>query len=202
MSNALFNNVILTDADGVLMYWEHAFAMWMYDNGYGKPISNAYNLDEKYGMAKGEIEFLAKMFNESASLSHLPPMRDAIKYVRKLHEEHGYVFHCITAIPDIEASRAARWKNLRLLFGETSFEKLTLCTTSENKEALLARYAGSECYWIEDVSANAEYGLKYGLKPLLVRHPYNEEYENASIPKVNNWKEIYEYVVGDRIHPA
>lgn len=202
MTNVLFDNVILTDADGCFLYWEHAFASWMYDNGYGKPQSGVYELDRKYNIDKDKVEFLAKMFNESAGLSRIPPMYDAIKYIRKLHEEHGYVFHCISAIQNIQASRDARWENIHRLFGMTAFEKLMLCGDSKNKDELLSQYAGSECFWIEDIPANAEYGLKYGLKPLLMRQHYNEDYKNYSIPKVSNWKEIYEYVVGERTYPA
>lgn len=202
MNDVLFDNVILVDYDGVCAYWEHAFASWMYENGYGKPRSGAYELDRKYDMSAEKVEFLARMFNESAGLSRLPPMRDAIKYIRKLHEEHGYVFHCISAIPDIAASRSARWENIHRLFGLTAFEKLVLCGNSEAKDELLRQYVDSGCFWIEDVPANAEYGLKYGLKPLLVRQHYNEGYSNHRIPKITYWKEIYEFVTGERIHPA
>jgi len=202
MSDVLFDNVIIVDYDGVCAYWEHAFATWMYDNGYGKPRSGYYELDRKYDMPTEKVNFLAKMFNESAGLSRLPPMRDAMKYIRKLHEEHGFVFHCISAIPDIPASRAARWENIHRLFGMTAFEKLVLCGDSQAKDGLLHHYSGSECFWVEDVPENAEYGLKYGLKPLLVKQHYNEQYVNPAIPKVSNWKEIYEYVVGERIFPT
>jgi hypothetical protein len=202
MSDVLFDNVIIVDYDGVCGYWEHSFATWMYDNGYGKPKPGSYNLDEKYDMPTEKINFMAKMFNESAALSHIAPMRDAIKYIKKLHEEHGYVLHCISAIPDMAASRFARWENIHKLFGYTAFEKLVLCDKSANKDELLRHYSGSGCFWVEDVPENAEYGLKHGLKPLLVSQHYNTEYINPFIPRVTYWKEIYEFVVGDKLHPV
>lgn len=202
MSDVLFDNVILVDYDGVCAYWEHSFATWMHDNGFGKPRPGTYELDEKYDIPSEKVDFLARMFNESAALSNLPPMRDAIKYIRKLHEDHGYVFHCISAIPDLQASRVARWDNIHKLFGPTAFEKLVLCGNSEAKDELLRHYSGSECFWVEDVPANAEYGLKHGLKPLLVNQHYNVKYQNPKIPKVQTWKEIYEFIVGEKSHPA
>lgn len=202
MCNVLFDNVIIVDYDGVCAYWEHSFAVWMFLNGYGEPKVGEYELHKKYNITMKEANLLAQMFNESAGLSNLPPMRDAIKYIRKLHEEHGYVFHCISAIMNLDASRKARWENIHKLFGETAFERLILCENSESKDALLSQYKGSGCFWIEDVAANAEYGLNHGLKPLLMKQHYNESYENTLIPKVNNWKEIYEYVVGDRLYPT
>jgi hypothetical protein len=130
----MFDNVILTDADGVLVYWEHTFINWMYFNGYGKPDSSKYELHEKYGITENESRLLSKMFNESTMLSKLPPMRDAIKYVKKLHEEHGFVFHCISAVPDLDSTRKARWENLENLFGKTAFERVVLCEYSHKKD--------------------------------------------------------------------
>lgn len=202
MSDVLFDNVILVDYDGVCAYWEHAFANWMYLNGYGKPNPGEYELDQKYDITPELGNLLSKMFNESAALATLPPMKDAIKYIRKLHEEHGYVFHCITAIPDIPASREARWKNIRSLFGDTAFERLTLCGESKAKDGLLRSHAGSGCFWIEDVPQNAEYGLNHGLKPLLFDQHYNTSYSHPLIPRVHNWKEIYMYITGETLHPV
>jgi hypothetical protein len=192
----MFDNVILTDADGVLVYWEHTFINWMYFNGYGKPDSSKYELHEKYGITENESRLLSKMFNESTMLSKLPPMRDAIKYVKKLHEEHGFVFHCISAVPDLDSTRKARWENLENLFGKTAFERIVLCEYSHKKDEFLKQYEGSECYWIEDLPKNAELGLKYGLNCLLVDQEYNENYVGP-VKKVKNWKEIYNIITGE-----
>lgn len=195
MTDRLYDNVILTDADGCILYWEHGFCMWMRENDYGTPkCPDQYDLGLRYDLPIEQITFLAKMFNESANLSRLPPMHDAIKYVKKLHEEHGYVFHCITAIPNIEASLVARWENIRNLFGNTAFEKLILCGSSKAKDTILQQYKDSGCYWIEDLPENSEYGLKYGLKPLLYSQPYNGDYHHPSIPRVGSWKEIYDII--------
>jgi 5'(3')-deoxyribonucleotidase len=202
VSDILFDNVILVDYDGVCAYWEHAFVTWMFLNGYGKPKPDEYDLHLKYNITQEMGDLLSKMFNESAALAALPPMKDAIKYIRKLHEEHGYVFHCITAIPDIPASREARWKNIKSLFGDTAFERLILCGESKAKDNILQDYANSGCFWIEDVPKNAEYGLKHGLKPLLFSHHYNADYIHSLIPRVYSWKEIYWYVTGETLHPV
>lgn len=202
MSDDLFDNVVLVDFDGVCGLWVHSFAWWMHENGYKKVNHGEYSLAETYNISDEKAEFLSKMFNESAAIESIPPMRDSIKYIRKLHEEHGYVFHCISAIPDMVISKNARWKNIYNLYGKTAFTRLTLCGDSKAKDGLLAEYANSGCYWIEDVPKNAEYGLKWGLKPILINHPYNADYYNTSIPKVTYWKEIYDYITGVRMHPV
>ena len=88
------SNVILTDCDGVLVDWEAKFTEWMVRQGYGVINDKAYNVGERfgknrYGLSKEVSRELIKYFNESAAIETLRPFRDAIKYVRKLHEEHG-----------------------------------------------------------------------------------------------------------------
>ena len=92
--------IILTDCDGVLMDWERTFSEWMIDNGYtiNQEYATSYNMAKKYSITEDEKTKIIKHFNESSRIGWLPPLRDAIKYVKKLHEEHGYVFHTITSL--------------------------------------------------------------------------------------------------------
>ena len=92
--------VILTDCDGVLLDWGYSFDQWMARHGYEakEGFESNYAMAKKYGLEKSEAKRLIRIFNESAAVRKIPPLRDAIKYVRKLHEEHGYVFHCITSM--------------------------------------------------------------------------------------------------------
>lgn len=191
-----YENVIVVDVDGVLLYWEHGFHMWMVSNGYKNPSNKFYNIEDRYKIEEKEADTLIKSFNESAAMSRLPPMKDAMKYVKKLHEEHGFVLHCITAISNTRDMYNARLENLENLFGKTVVERLTLCGASENKPKFLEEYVDSECFWVEDLMENAIMGLKYGMKPLLIDHHYNKEHHNADVQRVNNWKEIYDIIIG------
>lgn len=195
----MYDNVIVTDADGVLLYWEHGFHMWMVSNGYKQKSNGFYDIEDKYDLKKEKADMLVQAFNESAALKKLPPIRDAIKYVRKLHEDHGYVFHCITAIPNTREMYEARLENIENLFGKTAFERLTLCGSSKNKKELLKEYEGTDCFWLEDLPANLEYGAEYGMRGLLVDHHYNRDYQ-CKAPnsfRVQNWKEIYSHIIGE-----
>jgi 5'(3')-deoxyribonucleotidase len=195
----MYDNVIVVDYDGVCAYWEHGFHMWMVANGYKQTNMGSYEIDIKYGISKEKAENLVQAFNESAALKTLAPYKDAIKYIRKLHEEHGYVFHCITAIPNMREMYEARLENIYNLFGKTPFERLTLCGNSANKKELLAEYDGTECWWIEDVPKNAEYGIDYGMRILLLDHHYNRDYicPTPKMFRVKNWKEIYLHIIGE-----
>jgi 5'(3')-deoxyribonucleotidase len=194
----MFENVILADYDGVLGYWAHSFDLWMRRSDYIIKNYEAYDIEHRYGISLDESLFLIQCFDESPILGKLPPYKDAIKYVKKLHEEHGYVFHIISAIPSTTKVYNLRLENIHNLFGNTAVESVILCDNSLNKKKHLEFYKGSGCYWIEDVPANAEYGLLYGLEPILMEQPYNKSYENPHmIKKVQNWKEIYHIITGE-----
>ena len=89
----LCDKVILTDCDGVLLDWEYSFSNYMKDHGHIKKVDDVYDLAIAYDIPKADMKAFVRMFNESSNIGSLTPFRDAIKYVRKLHEEHGFVFH-------------------------------------------------------------------------------------------------------------
>lgn len=194
----MYDNVIVVDYDGCCAYWEHGFHMWMVSNGYKTKKNGFYDIEDKYGITQERANLLVLAFNESAALKRLAPYKDAIKYIRKLHEDHGYVFHCISAIPDTNDMYEARMENIHNLFGKTAFERLTLCGPSTNKKELLSEYKDTGCFWVEDVPKNAEYGIEYGMRTLLVDHHYNKNYIcPPEMIRVFNWKEIYSHIVGE-----
>ena len=194
----LNQKVILTDVDGVLLDWVHSFTQWMERHGYTQIANgeNEYDIGTRYGLEFEEKERLVRMFNESAWIRKLPPLRDAIKYVRKLHEEHGYIFRVISSLSTDPYAGHLRTKNLIEMFGPTVFESYTYIDTGADKDEVLEPYRDTGCWWIEDKIDNCVAGLEQGLKPLLMEHGHNMDYVHPEIPRVRNWKEIYETIVG------
>jgi FMN phosphatase YigB (HAD superfamily) len=184
--------LILVDADGVLLNWEYAFAIWMEQHGHEKQPGSEfiYDIGERYGISRDQGRRLIKLFNESAAIGFLPPLRDAMYYVKRLHEEHGYVFHCITSLSLDANAGKLREMNLRKLFGDTAFEQIICLDTGADKHDALADYKDSGCYWIEDKPENADVGLALGLQSILVEHGHNMKHE-CPYPVVKNWREIY-----------
>lgn len=187
------DKIILTDCDGVLLDWEFTFDRWMQKHGYKVVQPNVYSILEKYGLEGIEKERLVRMFNESAWIRKLPPLRDAIKYVKKLHRDHGFIFHCISSLSNDDYAQHLRTKNLIEMFGPTVFDRYVYLDTGADKNAALLPYAGSECFWIEDKPENADLGVEYGLVSLLVEHDHNKSYSGFARP-VRNWKEIYDVI--------
>ena len=191
--------IILTDADGVLLDWEYAFGVWMEQHGF-KTVEDSqfkYDIGKRYGIEKDQAKRLIKMFNESAHMGFLPPLRDAMFYVKRLHEEHGYQFHCITSMSSDENAQALRKMNLHKLFGDTAFTKFIILDTGADKDEVLEKYCDKGYYWIEDKITNAEAGHAVGLKSIIMEHGHNMDYDHPEIPRVKSWKEIYERIVGE-----
>ena len=190
------DKVILTDCDGVLLDWEYAFTSWMKKHGYSATTGQNkrdYDMGRRYGISVDEKERLVRMFNESAWIRKLPPLRDSIKYVKKLHEEHGYIFHAITSLSNDQYAQHLRTKNLIELFGPTVFEKYVYLDTGADKDEELEPYRDSGCFWIEDKWENYKLGNDIGLDSILVDHPWNRHHDAR---RASNWKEIYEMIVG------
>jgi len=194
---------ILVDCDGVLMNWEYAFNCWMEQRGFKiKDDSTAYNMGERYGLFTVKIKDLVRDFNSSAAMGFLPPLRDAMHYVRKLHEQHGYVFHMITSLSLDEHAQRLRRMNTEKLFGETAFSGFTFLDTGADKNEALYKYKNSGMIWIEDKVENALVGESLGLDCLLIEHGHNMDFSKSGHPQrenitiVKNWKEIHEYLCG------
>ena len=189
------NKIILTDADGVLLDWEYAFDVYMQQHGFNKINALKYNIGTRYGIDNEQGKRLIKIFNESAHMGFLPPLRDAMYYVKRLHEEHGYVFHCITSLTKDENAQELRKMNLRKLFGQTAFEKFIFLDTGADKDEALEQYRDTGYWWIEDKITNAQVGQQLGLKSLLMEHGHNMDYEDNNIPRVKNWRDVYERII-------
>jgi hypothetical protein len=190
--------IILVDADGVLLNWEYAFNIYLQTHGFTKVEGGdfKYDIGKRYGIDREQGRKLIKIFNESAAIGFLPPLRDAMFYVKRLHEEHGYVFHCITSLSQDPNACELRKMNLRKLFGETAFEQFVFLDTGADKDAALEPYRDTGYYWVEDKIVNCQTGSQMGLKSLLMEHGHNMDYDNVEIPRVKNWREIYEIITG------
>jgi FMN phosphatase YigB (HAD superfamily) len=188
--------LILTDADGVLLDWEWAFNIWMQEHGFEEVPGSKLNYDMsiRYNISREQVVKLIRIFNESAAIGFLPALRDAMYYVKRLHEEHGFRFHCITSLSLDPNAQKLREMNLNKLFGSTAFERIVCLDTGAHKDEVLEEYEGTGCWWIEDKAENAVVGYNAGLRSLLVEHGHNMHHYHQGVTIVKNWKEIYQLI--------
>lgn len=188
-------SLILTDVDGVLCNWEHSFTGWVEEHGYTIKNRSSYRLSERYGISEEHVTSMVTTFNESAAMGFLPSLRDAIFYVKKLHELHGYVFHAITSFGTNRHAHKLRQMNLNNLFGSTVFEELICLPVNSCKRPALERYRDTGCFWLEDKIENAIAGQELGLQSILIAHDYNTECP-GNIPRARDWNEVYKLITG------
>ena len=186
--------LILTDCDGVLLNWGRAFAFWMDKAGYVLHDDTAYAIETRYRITKAEADGLVKKFNSSPEIGILPPLRDAVEYVRKLHFEHGYRFLVITSLGASPETKAGRVRNLQTIFGPEVWKNIICLPVEASKKESLMPYRDSNLFWIEDKIENAELGLELGLRSL-VMNQLNNQAASSDAPRFDTWKEIHEYVL-------
>lgn len=191
---ALKNKLILTDCDGVLLDWAYGFHKWMKRHKeFLYTPSDSFNIEDNYNMNQEMAEKYIDFFNESADIGWLPPYKDAVHYVNKLHREHGFVFKVITSHTQNPYARRLRKANLFRHFGEAVFDDIISLDRNASKKNELTKYKDTGCFWIEDHPKNYRIGEDLGLTSILMNHNFNQNNFEIRI-RVNNWKELYSWI--------
>jgi FMN phosphatase YigB (HAD superfamily) len=189
------SKVIVTDCDGVLLDWEFAFDVWVAEKGYKRlpGTEEIFWAGSRYGIHNDDVLKLIMEFNESACIGFLPPLRDAVHYV-KLLAEQGYQFDVVSSLHVDRYAQMLRVNNLTHLFGDV-FRKINahLSIVGSKEDFLREHYSDSSCWWIEDRTDHADAGANVGMKPMLMDHPYNQRYDGPAL-RVYNWQDIYDKI--------
>lgn len=192
--------VILTDCDGVLLNWRDPFDFWMMQEQgiFPEGDTRVYDQVERYNIEKDRMKRYVRDFNGSANIGYLPPLYDSVKYVKKLYEEHGYTFICITSLSLNKYAHRLREENLKKIFGDTVFDEFVFLDTGADKDEALEYFAKlyPGAFWLEDKVENAKCGKKFGLESLLIKHIHLKTEDTDGIPVMASWKEVYDTITG------
>jgi hypothetical protein len=189
--------IILTDVDGVLLDWEEGFSVWMEHHGYKTvdEYKTMYKIGERYNISNNEGHKQVRIFNESAAIGFLPPLRDAQYYVKLLAEKHQYRFLAVTSLSLDPYAKKLRTRNLMKIFGNDTFVDVICLDTGADKDEVLAdlakTYKGN--WWIEDKPSNVDTGINEGFNGILIEHGHNMDYSGTATV-VKTWEEIYNVV--------
>ena len=187
--------LILVDCDGVLLDWESVFADWMQNRGYQQHANarDYYRISDQFeGVDQNQAKKFTRLFNESASIAFLPPLRDSVYWVTRINQELGYRFHVITSLSRDPAAIRLRKINLERCYGDV-FEDITCLDTGSDKHAALEQYRDSGLYWIEDKPENADLGHDMGLQSILLEHGHNVQHR-CPYPRVKSWRDVYDII--------
>lgn len=192
--------IIVTDVDGVLLNWEDAFQIWMEHQGFNKVKGHQfiYNAAEQFGLSKTEGKKWVRLFNQSAAIGFLPPLRDAQEIVRLLYNNYGYRFVVCTSLSNDKAAQELRTRNLQKIFGDVFEEFVYLDTGADKDEALYKlakKYRG--CLWVEDKLENCHAGHDVDFEPVLMEHGYNMNLEHDFFV-ARDWEDIYLQIINKR----
>ncbi|MAV94707.1 MAG: hypothetical protein CMA31_03340 [Euryarchaeota archaeon] len=187
---------ILTDVDGVLLDWTSAFEAWLKEtqNIHVEltKVNNIYDLSQRYGISRELVNSLIERFNSSAWIGFIKPYKDAVKVLADFKTSNWH-FEAITSSHHDHWSSELRRRNLEHWFPST-IRRCRCLPTQSPKDDVLKEYEGTGFWWIEDKPENCEAGLKVGLRPILMSHPFNENYDNPEVVRVQNWQDIFDIV--------
>lgn len=185
--------VIVTDVDGVLLNWEDAFQIWMEHQGFERVKGHQfiYNAAEQFGLNKTEGRKWVRLFNQSAAIGFLPPLRDAQEIVSLLNNNYGYRFVVCTSLSKDKNAQELRTRNLKKIFGDV-FDEFVYLDTGADKDAALYKLAKKYrgCLWIEDKLENCEVGAKVDFESVLMEHGYNMNLDHDFFV-AKSWEDIY-----------
>ena len=166
------NKVILTDCDGVCLDWEYGFHTWMETHGHTLKQKDLYSVAKQYELTDEQAKRQVEIFNSSASMGFLPPLRDAQYYIKLLAEKLGYRFVAVTSLSNDVSAQKLRTCNLKKLFGNDTFIEYHYLGCGDDKDEILLelanKYEGS--IWVEDKYINAEVGARVGFDALSLIH--------------------------------
>jgi uncharacterized HAD superfamily protein len=114
----------------------------------------------------------------------------------KLLAAEGWTFIPITSQTSDIPAQQLRKRRLGELFGDYVFTNYHILGTGADKDSALSEFHNTGLYWVEDKPKNALAGLKYGLKPILIDHPYNQDFDHPEVIRVSNWQDIHKLLSG------
>jgi hypothetical protein len=158
-----------------------------------------YDIAKRYQSNYAELQkdhkfYIPRIFCNSSRIASLKPLRDSVKYVKKIYQEHGVTFDVVTSLSLDPETQKLRKFNLRKVYGD-AIDRIVCLDTGEDKDNALEEWRDSGLLWVEDKPENAVLGAEMGLQSILIDHPYNRDFSHPDVTRVKNWKEVYEMII-------
>lgn len=188
---------ILVDCDGVLLHWIEGFSLFLkhtHNIHVHVDDHDAWELHDWVGKSPEETQNLILQFNTEAwEFGCIPVYDNSTKAIKEL-KEAGFNLSVITACAESEQTIALRKANLFHVYGDV-FDDVHTIGFNESKKPLLEMYEPS--WWIEDKVSNAEDGLEFKHKSIVLEHNHNQMFRDNSDPRLvwkKNWQEVVSHI--------
>lgn len=153
-----------------------------------------YRISDRYhDLESAHSRELIRYFNESASVRFMSALRDSVYWVKRLNWKMGFRFRVITSLSLDPDAQQLRRENLLELYGDI-FDDIICLDTGSDKDHVLAEYRDSNCWWVEDKPENAIAGLSCGLRPILITHDHNRNFQHACVQRAESWQQVYDII--------
>lgn len=185
--------ILLTDIDETVLQWVDPFFNWVETelgiNHNRDP--NVFEFKDALGCeTSDESNAIIRQFNNTYHFGQLDPYPHAKEVIEQLQKE-GWEFIAISTCSYSETTQSLREENIKRVFGN-AFSEIHCIEYDVGKNATLERFDGT--WWVEDNAHWAQSALQYNHKPIIITQPYNATFDHPEIPRVTDWREIYQMV--------
>lgn len=188
--------LILTDVDGVLLWWSRAFEVFVVEElkwDIPTRLEDFYIIEDWLDIHPDEANDLVRKFHETTHMSCIPPMPGVQENIQKL-VEHGYRFVAITACGASDLTYRMRLQNLSECFGDI-FDAIHMVGVHESKAIWLSKYEPT--IYVEDTARHANTAAEIGHTAFLINYPHNRKNEtHPDVRRVPGWGEIVNSIIG------
>lgn len=190
--------IIGVDIDNVLSKFnEKLFEEFL---NHDKELRNSGIINEKAeyitrGMFDWTQEEISTFYNNNIEriAKELKVIDGSPKYIKKLREKNYKIF-IVSGRDNGEYSNPYKMTTEWLKKHNIEYDKLILTNAYDSEAKAKVCIENNISIMIDDSERILTEVAKYGIKALLMNTKYNNKKENE-LTRVNNWKEIYEYII-------
>lgn len=185
-AEAMTNNTLIVDCDGVLLDWLYEFHTWISKQNYVLYDKTSYSLAKSYGVSLAQINERIDYFNKNFVVEKMiNGAHDALS----LFHANGWNIRCVTSFSQCSNAMNARKIHLQKKFNNV-FDDICVLPLHHSKRNYLTQFAyNTNTIYVEDNIKNVDDATQLGIQSYLLKYPYNQHY-NGIANMVNNWQAI------------
>jgi uncharacterized HAD superfamily protein len=144
--------------------------------------NSSFKYEEAFGISDKEMDIFWKEFTKKKLWLKIPPLENAVETVRELNET--YHIAIVSARPESVKEQTMEWLKInRIDYDEIHF-------TNFGDKAKKLEHLKKLDYFLEDNPSFVENLISRNVKIILFNYPWNRDYKNKNIIRVNSWLDV------------